>query len=155
MARILIIEDDSDIALSLKHNLEREGDHVVAVVSDGVEGLRTALAPPAPDLVLLDLNLPGRSGISALKLWRSRLPAVPVVVLSATDDAQTVLAAMDAGAAGFIPKSSTNEVMETAARLVLAGGKYLPAEILARRAGATAALTPRNRLGVDTSCLIG
>ena len=88
-----------------------------------------------PDLVLLDLNLPGLSGIPALKVWRRRYPGIPVVVLSAATDQQTVLAAIGAGAAGFIPKSSSNEVMLNALRLVLAGGRYLPTEVLAHSAG--------------------
>jgi DNA-binding NarL/FixJ family response regulator len=58
---------------------------------------------------------------------------------------------MDAGAAGFIPKSSTNEVMETAVRLVLAGGKYLPPEVLARRtATAPSTRQPGNTAAVAT-----
>jgi DNA-binding NarL/FixJ family response regulator len=56
-------------------------------------------------------------------------------VLSAATDQQTVLAAIGAGAAGFIPKSSTNQVMQSALRLVLAGGKYLPTEVLSRSGG--------------------
>ena len=51
MARILIIEDDADIALSLKHNLERDGDHLVVLAADGVEGLRAALGPPAEERI--------------------------------------------------------------------------------------------------------
>ena len=85
--------------------------------------------------MLLDLNLPGLSGIRAVKAWRTRFPAIPVVVLSAATDQQTVLAAIGAGAAGFIPKSSTNQVMQNALRLVLAGGKYLPTEVLSRSGG--------------------
>jgi DNA-binding NarL/FixJ family response regulator len=70
-----------------------------------------------------------------LKAWRRRHPEVPVVVLSSADDRPTVLAAIAAGAAGFIPKSSPNEVLLNALRLVLAGGKYLPPEALAPAAG--------------------
>ena len=53
---------------------------------------------------------------------------MPVIVISAATDQQTVFAALRAGAAGFIPKSSSNEVMLSAVRLVQAGGKYLPTE---------------------------
>lgn len=73
---------------------------------------------------------------------------MPVVVLSATADQQTVLAAVGAGAVGFIPKSSTNEVMQSAVRLVLAGGKYLPAAILPRT---DAVAERRKRLGATLS----
>jgi DNA-binding NarL/FixJ family response regulator len=102
----------------------------IDVAEDCDRGLDLAGDGRDLDLVLLDLNLPGLSGIPALKLWRRRYPDVPVVVLSAATDQQTVLAAIEAGAAGFIPKSSSNEVMVNALRLVLAGGKYLPPEVL-------------------------
>ena len=103
----------------------------IAVAGDCDRALEIAGEGTEPDLVLLDLNLPGLSGIPALRLWRTRFPAVPIVVLSGLEDQQTVLAAITAGAAGYIPKSSSNEVMHHALRLVLAGGKYLPPELLA------------------------
>ena len=67
-----------------------------------------------------------------MKAWGTRFPGVPVIVISAATDQQTVLAALRAGAAGFIPKSSSNEVMLSAVRPVQAGGKYLPTEALMR-----------------------
>src|SRR2546427_10389595 len=67
--RILIIEDDDDIALSLKYNLEKEGGYVVATAGDGDAGLRAASQRP-PDLVILDLNLPGMDGLSLCKAIR-------------------------------------------------------------------------------------
>lgn len=103
----------------------------IAVAGDFDRALEIGAADgPGPDIVLLDLNLPGLSGIPALKRWRARFPAMPVVVLSALDDRQTVRAAIVAGAAGYIPKSSSNEIMRQALSLVLAGGKYLPPEIV-------------------------
>lgn len=104
----------------------------VAVAADCDSGLAQAATLPGLDLVVLDLNLPGLAGIPALKRWRSKWPAVPIVVLSALNDPATVLAAIQAGAAGYITKSSSNEVMRQALRLVLAGGKYLPPELLAQ-----------------------
>jgi DNA-binding NarL/FixJ family response regulator len=108
---------------------------MVLAVGDSERGFAIADAEPDLDLVLLDLNIPGLAGIPALKAWRRRYPEVPVVVLSSADDRPTVLAAIAAGAAGFIPKSSPNEVLLNALRLVLAGGKYLPPEALAPVAG--------------------
>jgi DNA-binding NarL/FixJ family response regulator len=150
--RAIIVDDHPLIQAAVSNVLRRiDPQGEIAAAGDCEIGLALAESGDEPDLALLDLNLPGRSGIPALKLWRSRLPAVPVVVLSATDDPQTVLAAMDAGAAGFIPKSSTNEVMETAVRLVLAGGKYLPPEVLARRtATAPSTRQPGNTAAVAT-----
>lgn len=82
------------------------------------------------DLVLLDLNLPGIDGHAAMQELRRRHGALPVVILSASDDPAGVNAALKMGAAGFIPKSSTREVMLQALRLVLSGGLYIPPQAL-------------------------
>ena len=146
-----LIVDDHPLIQHAVGNVLREIDAAVDVVvaGDCERGLAIAGEGPEPDLVLLDLNLPGLSGISAVKLWRSRFPGVPLVVLSALDDAQTVLRAIGAGAAGYIPKSSSNEVMQHAARLVLAGGKYLPPELLLHT-GAATKITGRVALSTST-----
>jgi len=81
------------------------------------------------DLILIDLGLPGVSGMEGLLNLRADFPAVPVVVVSANDDRETVLATLDAGAMGFIPKSSTPQVMIAALRLILDHGIYLPPKV--------------------------
>lgn len=147
--RALIIEDHplmQDAVASVLRRLDAAVD--VAVAGSCEQGLAAA-AQAEPDLVLLDLNLPGLSGVAALKTWRDRFPAVPVIVLSASTDTPTMLAALDAGAAGYIVKASTGEVMLHAIRLVQAGGKYVPPEVLARPGGpeggsATARAAPRS-----------
>jgi DNA-binding NarL/FixJ family response regulator len=131
--RALVVDDHPLIQEAVSSILARLEPHVtIDVANDCEHGLDLAGRGAEPDLVLLDLNLPGLSGIPALKLWRAKFPSVPVIVLSAAGDQQIVLAAMGAGAAGFIPKSSSNEVMLSAVRLVLAGGKYVPAEAISR-----------------------
>lgn len=142
--KALIVDDHPLIQQALGNvlrGLDAAAD--IAAASDCERALEMAGAGPEPDLVLLDLSLPGLSGIPALKLWRRRFPAVPVVILSALDDQATVLGAMAAGAAGYIPKSSSNEVMKHAIQLVIAGGKYLPPELLAGPAPSSKA--QRNR----------
>lgn len=129
--KALVVDDHPLIQEAVGNVLRRlEPSVQVDFASDCEHGLELAAAVGEPDLVLLDLTLPGISGIPALKLWRARFPSVPVIVVSASADQLTVLAAMDAGAAGFISKSSSNEVMQNAVRLVLGGGKYLPMEAL-------------------------
>lgn len=94
----------------------------------------------AADLVLIDLGLPGASGLEGVQRLREAHPAMPVVVMSSADDKDTVLAALDAGAMGFIPKSSTSAVMIGALKLILAKGIYLPPSVfLAARNPAPAA----------------
>ncbi len=95
------------------------------------------------DLVLIDLGLPGLSGLEGLKRLRSEYPEMPVVVMSSSDDKDTVMAVLDAGAMGFIPKSSTSQVMLGALRLILANGIYLPPSVfLAARAAPAASPVP-------------
>ena len=116
---------------------------------DIAEALSQLQAHPDTELLLLDLALPDSAGTSGLVRLREHAPQVTVVVLSADDSPDTVLAAIDAGAAGFIPKTARSGVMQQALRTVLAGGVYLPpAMLLAPRtdtveADAVAGLTPR------------
>ena len=82
------------------------------------------------DLVLLDINLPGISGLDGLQQIRHQLPATPLIVMSASEDRNKVLQAIERGAKGFIPKSSTPDIIITALQLVLSGGVYLPMAVL-------------------------
>jgi DNA-binding NarL/FixJ family response regulator len=91
---------------------------------------------PAYDLCLLDLGLPDVSGIDALVRFRTACPELPVVVLSGKDDRGSILASLDAGAMGYIPKSSPVSVMINAIRLVMSGAVYVPAEALRARGAA-------------------
>lgn len=102
---------------------------VVLEAADCECALRLAGEHADLDLILLDLGLPGKGGMDVLVMLREQHPAVPVVVLSATNDRDTVVEALDRGAMGFIPKSSPNEVMLGALRLVFSGGVYLPPEV--------------------------
>lgn len=81
------------------------------------------------DLVLMDLGLPGMSGLQGIALMRERYPETPVVALSSADDKDTVLRALDAGAMGFIPKSSSSSVFVGALKLIMAKGIYLPPSV--------------------------
>ncbi|MBT9495189.1 MAG: response regulator transcription factor [Paucibacter sp.] len=83
----------------------------------------------AMDLVLMDLGLPGMPGYEGIVLLRERYPELPVVALSSADDMDSVMRALDAGAMGFIPKSSNSAVLLQALRLVMAKGIYLPPSV--------------------------
>lgn len=85
-------------------------------------------------LVLLDLALPDGDGIQAMPQLREAAPTATLVVLSADERPDTVMAAIGAGAAGYIPKTADAEAMLAALRIVLAGGVYLPTSVLERRA---------------------
>jgi len=81
-----------------------------------------------PDLILLDVNMPGSDGLSGLTQLKQRYPYVPVAMLSAADDKHTVLQAMALGAIGFISKSADKQHLLDALTHILAGHIYLPAQ---------------------------
>jgi DNA-binding NarL/FixJ family response regulator len=116
--------------------------------ADCASALDIARAQPDVDIVVLDLNLPGMRGFEALEQFRREQPALPVVILSALHDRQTVLQAIKRGAMGFIPKVAAKDVIVNATRLVLGGGVYLPPEAIVegeRRGNeATEAAGPRS-----------
>jgi DNA-binding NarL/FixJ family response regulator len=129
--KILVI-DDHPLILEALHHVLRQLDREVEVFDarTAAEGRALVSAHPGADLLLLDLSLPDADGLAALGALRSDFPAVPVVVLSASDRREDVLRAIDLGAMGFIPKTSPNQVMLQALRLVLSGGVYVPPAVL-------------------------
>jgi DNA-binding NarL/FixJ family response regulator len=107
-----------------------KGNATVLEAVDGREAMQLVSEHADIGFVLLELNLPDRDGFSLLVELRERHPAMSVVVLSARQDRDSVVRALDLGALGFIPKSGHREVMVSALGLVLAGGVYIPPEIL-------------------------
>jgi DNA-binding response OmpR family regulator len=102
--RALVVEDDADIAHSLKHNLEREG-FVAQIASDGEAGLKAALGNP-PDLVILDLNLPGLDGLEICRRLKKdpATAGVPVVMLTARVAEADKISGLDLGADDYVTK---------------------------------------------------
>jgi DNA-binding NarL/FixJ family response regulator len=156
MLKILIADDHALFREGLRYVLARLEPQVEVIEArDGAEALEILGRRPDVDLILLDLAMPGVDGLAGLRALRARLPAVPVVILAASEEPTDIRLALDGGAMGFISKSSTSEVMLGALRLVLAGGVYLPPTLLERqRSGArtkdggrktleTLGLTPR------------
>ncbi len=144
--KILVVDDHPLIRQALQGVLrELDGDATVLEASDSPAALRLAAEHPDLDLILLDLRLPGTGGIDTLTQMRECQPGVPVVVLSAFDDRQTVTEAIECGAMGFISKTSSSEVMLSALRLVFSGGIYLPATVLGY--AETTATAPGNGAG--------
>ena len=113
------------------------------------EALTLVAHDPKIELVLMDINLPGTSGINAIALIRAEFPLIPVVGLSSSDDKQTIMDAIDAGAMGFIPKSSSSAVLFAALQLVLSKGIYIPPEAFLRDRSVTGRAATRN--GADKS----
>jgi DNA-binding NarL/FixJ family response regulator len=127
--RALVIDDHPLIHEILPAVLRKAlGDVTVATEGTLEAGLVRAAGSVPPDLVLLDLGLPGCEGLDALTRFRLEFPELPVVVLSATIDRESILGALDSGASGYIPKTSKPEVMVAALKVVAAGGVYVPPE---------------------------
>ncbi|MBA1272441.1 response regulator transcription factor ErdR [Stutzerimonas azotifigens] len=106
------------------------GQNVRLVEAASIAELENCLGQSADwDLVLLDLNMPGAYGFSGLVLLRGQYPQLPVVMISAQEEAAVVARAREFGASGFIPKSSALETIQTAVRAVLDGDTWWPTPI--------------------------
>ena len=102
MAKVLVIDDEPAIVRFLVRALESSG-YAVLAANDGAEGLRLA-AEHRPDLVILDLVMPGLSGVAVLAAMTAQDPACKIVVVSAQDDVEGKVRCLDAGAADFVAK---------------------------------------------------
>lgn len=131
MLRILIIEDHVLVREGLALVTKKLADSVSVLEAGSAEtGLRMMGSSPDLDLVLLDLALPGIDGLTCLQRIRRQHPAVPVVVISAHDDVQTIERAIQEGALGFIPKAYGTEMLLAALRQVLDGRVFLPGRLI-------------------------
>ena len=124
---VLIVDDDpllrEILAVVVKSAL---GEANTVAVGD-LDGAFQRLAHfNPPDLALLDLGLPGQAGLDSLKRFRWKFPHVRVVVVSALDDPKSIGIALEAGAAGYIPKGSSPQAMVAALKELAAGGRYVP-----------------------------
>lgn len=128
----ILLVDDHPIFIEGVRGVLQYLDAEVEVLTSGSceEALQLTETNDEFDLLLLDLNLPGMSGLDGLQQLRHQLPATPIVVLSASEDRIKVMRAIELGAKGFIPKSSESNIIVTALQLVLSGGVYLPMAVL-------------------------
>jgi DNA-binding NarL/FixJ family response regulator len=139
--RILIADDHRLIVEGVKLKLGELGPNTEFVIAMDMAELREAIhAPEAPllSLALIDLAMPGVRGSEHLAEVIERLPDVPVMVLSGSEDPALMKSLLAMGVQGFIPKAYSPEVMLSAVRLVLSGGVYVPPLLLQERVdGAT------------------
>lgn len=127
---ILIADDHPLFRDALKRAVARVLPQAQLIESDSVAGLQDiAGRHPDADLLLLDLNIPGAHGFSALVHMRGHFPQLPVVVVSAREEPATMRRAIRHGASGFIPKSASLDTIAEALTQVLDGSVWLPADI--------------------------
>ncbi|MCX2863876.1 response regulator transcription factor [Paucibacter sp. PLA-PC-4] len=141
--KVLLIDDHPLILSALQTVIEGLGDDVQVVGADSAAAARLTLKQQIDfDLVLLDLQLGDASGFDLLEEFRGAYPALPVVVISASDRASDVIRSIDQGAMGFVPKRSSTEMLSQALRLVMSGGIYVPPMSLGNEVSSTAEPAP-------------
>lgn len=130
--KILVCDDHALFREGVASAVKDLGDHVELLqASDGAEALALAQQHADLDLILLDLQMPGTDGWSGLERLQALCPTLPVVILSASEEPADARRAIDAGALGYVTKSTRGPVLRAALQLVLSGGVYVPPQLLA------------------------
>jgi DNA-binding NarL/FixJ family response regulator len=128
--RILVVEDHRMFAEALVMLLGgEEGIVTTGIAGTGEEAL-ASLSETAPDVVLMDLDLPGMTGVEAIRRIRKLSPSTQVVVITALQDPTEMVAAMSAGACGFVPKTEAADDLVGMIRRAVAGDIVLPGRSL-------------------------
>ena len=125
--KVLLVDDHPLILSALQTVIQGLGDHVSVSGVGSARAAREALQADSDyDLVLLDLQLGDADGFDLLVEFRAAYPALPVVVVSASDRASDVIRSIDQGAMGFVPKRASNDTLFEALHMVMSGGIYVP-----------------------------
>lgn len=131
--RVLIADDHPLFCDALRHVLAQAIPGAEAVEANDYAQISDRMAADEPpELILLDLNMPGMDGFTGLLRLREDLPDIPVIVVSANEDSHAIEQSLACGAAGFIPKSWPRDRMCAAIGVVMGGGIYRPEELLKR-----------------------
>ena len=130
MIRILIADDHAIIRGGLKQIFATTKD--IIVTSEAVQGSEVVekLRTCAVDLLLLDMTMPGISGIDLIRRVRADQPSLPVLVLSIHNEAQVASRALRAGATGYLTKDSDPDILLTAIRKLAAGGRFIDPKLV-------------------------
>ena len=126
MDRIVVADDHPLFRAALRSAVEKAAPGAVIAECASLAEVQTALGEAATDLLLLDLKLSDSDGMAGLTRIRADHPAVPVAVVSASEEPPTVRRALALGAAGFIPKSAALPVMVEAIAAILSGDGWAP-----------------------------
>jgi DNA-binding NarL/FixJ family response regulator len=127
--QVLLADDHALVRAGIRALLERiESVRVIAEAGDGLQALEL-IKELEPDVVLLDLTMPGLSGFEVLKETSERFPEVNMIVLSVHDTAEYAIHALRSGAAGYLPKSAASVELEVAIQRVMRGEKYVSPRI--------------------------
>jgi len=128
--KIIIADDHPLFRLALKNSLQKSIPNCTILEAEDFTSLTQLLAEYShADILLLDLQMPGCEGFSALVFALSQYPQIPVMVVSAHSEPEIIRRSMDHGAAGFLPKSADLPVMTEALKTVIAGGLWQPSGV--------------------------
>jgi DNA-binding NarL/FixJ family response regulator len=128
--RVLLVDDHAMFRQGLVFLLEDLDARLQFLEAGTCEQALEQLATERVNLVLLDMHMPGKKHLQALEAILEAAPQSNVVVLSGEDRPDLIRSAIEAGASGFIPKSSSSDILVAALQLILAGGVYLPSNVL-------------------------
>jgi len=151
--RVAIVDDHPIVLKAISDTVSFiDRDCVVESFGDLESFLATRETAPDPDMVLLDLILPGYEGVESVLRCRQSCPDVPIVVFSGITEPATVMAALDAGAMSVIAKTASSNDLIRAISIVLGGGYYVPQETFGGRApGPDSANGAGHNLGRDSN----
>jgi DNA-binding NarL/FixJ family response regulator len=139
--KILLADDHALIRSGLRSELAALAEAIDFVEAWNAETLLRMFEQHRDlDLALVDMTMPGMEGARTVGALRTQYPAVPLVVVSGLNDAKQVQEILRAGAVGFIPKSAVGQLVLPAIRLVLAGGQYLPPQLMSTLEAAEASV---------------
>jgi DNA-binding NarL/FixJ family response regulator len=148
--RILIIDDHPLMRDGLKTIIQTLDPRADVASQPSLSKGQDWLRNNAPvDLVLLDLGLPDTRGTESVKALKASDPKRCIVVISATSDQATIFSCLDSGASGFIPKTSSNDILISALRLILNGGVYVPSEAVKLRGAINRPVSPAMSVGLS------
>lgn len=125
MIRVLVADDHPVVREGLKRIIERDSAIVVAAEAGTSQEVLDRLAADRLDVVLLDINMPGRGGLEVLQQIKAHYPSLPVLVVSMYPEEQYATRVLRAGAAGYLTKESAPSQLVKAIRKVIRGGKYV------------------------------
>lgn len=127
--RIMLVEDSAEyrrvIAMAIDDQPDMQLVRQFATTEVALRTLSTAATDDQPEILLLDLRLPGMGGLEAIPLFRKAAPAVKIIVLSQSDEPRDIFQAIAFGVSGYLLKSATLEEIATGIRMVAAGGASL------------------------------
>ena len=127
---IAIIEDEASVRSSVKTFLKKQPEFTTGIVADSVESFLEQLKnEPTPDIVLMDIKLPGLSGISGISYLKEKFPTMEFIVFTSYGDWELVFDSLRAGAAGYLLKGSDLSEIKNAVELVYSGGAPMSPDI--------------------------